>query len=367
MLSLLGVVSRRPINARQRQTHAVDDVLRSVMAAPDSPDFALHPLHGIHEPTTTTPPRRWPSVRRTTSVDIFRDEGALDPVYLHGRGRDLLTTAAGATVEIGVAAMSATVEMIARIVRHIETAPAFAGSSLLAGAPAMSGFRAAVDKVAPDLRAQRDLRYTLLDDVPVATLISGHSLSASGVLGDVTKSGYLPVADQCAGFAIGGLLMTSFEAGDPAVVTGPIAPDLRYKDPLAWHNLKDLPLHAMRRRRRLDVYPHDDSHIELDAMFRDSYVRADGAETIIHEYTLNAVVDANNMIVDSCATPRVLPWQECPHAVASAARITGMTLQQLHFRVRKELYGTSTCTHLNDLLRSTADAVTLISHLDDAA
>jgi hypothetical protein len=37
-----------------------------------------------------------------------------------------------------------------------------------------------------------------------------------------------------------------------------------------------------------------------------------------------------------------------------------MTLAELHFRVRQELCGTSTCTHLNDLLRSVADAAALI-------
>jgi hypothetical protein len=68
----------------------------------------------------------------------------------------------------------------------------------------------------------------------------------------------------------------------------------------------------------------------------------------------------SGVIVESVATPRVLPWQECPGAVASAGRITGMTLQELHFRVRQELSGTSTCTHLNDLLRSIADAEALI-------
>jgi hypothetical protein len=122
---------------------------------------------------------------------------------------------------LGEAGLSATIELVARVVRHVEVTPAVAAVSHLSGAPAMSGFRAAADKAAPQLRQARDLRYTLLDDVPVATLISGHALSASGVLGEYTKSGYLPVADQCAGFATGGLLMTSFEAGDPAVVTGP--------------------------------------------------------------------------------------------------------------------------------------------------
>ncbi|MDT7569754.1 MAG: hypothetical protein QOG76_8378 [Pseudonocardiales bacterium] len=99
-------------------------------------------------------------------------------------------------------------------------------------------------------------------------------------------------------------------------------------------------------------------------MFRDTYVRTDGVETIIHEYTLSATVDADSgLIVDSSATPRVLPWQECPGAVASAERITGMTLRELHFRVRQKLFGTSTCTHLNDLLRSVADAEALIDRV----
>jgi hypothetical protein len=90
-------------------------------------------------------------------------------------------------------------------------------------------------------------------------------------------------------------------------------------------------------------------------------------ETIIHEYTLTAAVDAaTGVIVDSHATPRVLPWQECPGAVASAERITGMTLRDLHFRVRQELFGTGTCTHLNDLLRFVADAAVLMERVRGA-
>jgi hypothetical protein len=333
-----------------------------------SPPFGLHPLHGVHEPTTGNPPRRPRSARRTTSIDMTRDKGSLDPVYLTGRARDLWTDVDGAATELGSATLSATIELIARVVRHVEVTPPIAGVSRLAGAPAMSGFRAAADKVAPELRQARDLRYTLLDDVPVATLISGHALSASNLLGDVAKSGYLPVADQCAGFAAGGLLLTSFEAGDPVIVTGPQAPDLDHDgDPRAWHAIGPLPRHGMRRRRRIDIHEETAGRIGIDAMFRDTYVRTDGVETIIHEYTLAAVVDAaTGVVVDSRATPRVLPWQECPGAVASAARITGMTLQELHFRVRQELFGTSTCTHLNDLLRSVADAEALIHLVKDA-
>jgi hypothetical protein len=327
-----------------------------------SPAFGLHPLHGIHEPTRHTPPRRPGSVRRTSSIDMTREAGSLDPVYLVGRGRDLKTTYDGAATEVGQSRMKATVELVPRVIQHLDIKPAIPGMHLV-GAPAMSGFRAVVDKAAPELRQRRDLRYTLLDDVPVATLISGHALSASGALGNVAKSGYLPVADQCAGFVTGGLLMSSFEAGDPAVVTGPVAPELAgADDPLAWHDLPVLPIHGMRRRRRLDVvHSGDGREVLIDAMFRDTYMRADGQETIVHEYTLAAAVDTESgTILHSSAVPRVLPWQECPGAVASATRITGMKLSELHFRVRQELSGTSTCTHLNDLLRSIADAEALI-------
>jgi len=219
-----------------------------------SPGFPLHPLHGIHNPTTATPPRRPNSVRRTTSIDMTRPEGSLDPVYLTGTGRDLATTRDGEARELGRAGFQATIDMIPRIVRCIEADPAVDGLSRLVGAPAMSGFRAAVDGVAPQLRQHRELLYTLLDDVPVATLISGHALSASGLPGTAGQSGYLPLADQCAGFVTGGLLMTSFTDGDLAIVTGPIAPDIDDpQDDQAWHHMAPLPIHGMRRRRRLDV------------------------------------------------------------------------------------------------------------------
>ncbi|BBZ27348.1 hypothetical protein MMAD_16430 [Mycolicibacterium madagascariense] len=332
------------------------------------PSFGLHPLHGRHEPTTHNPPRRPRSARRTTSIDMTRSDGSLDPVHLSGAARDVWTESDGSATPLATSGLSATIELIARVVRRVEVTPPVDAVSLLCGAPAMSGFRAAADEVAPWLRATRDLRYTLLDDVPVATLISGHALSASGVLEDVATSGYLPVADQCAGFATGGLLMNSFEAGDPVVVTGPEAPDLDHDDdPDAWHPMAELPRHGMRRLRRIDVFDAVDGSIGIDAMFRDTYVRADGVETIIHEYTLDVAVDPETaVILDSRAIPRVLPWQECPGAVASAERIEGMTLSELHFRVRQELSGTSTCTHLNDLLRSVADAGALIGVLQKA-
>jgi len=298
-------------------------------------------------------------------MDLTRTPGAPDPVYLLGRGRDLITAEDGTARVTRTVGLSATVEMMTQVVRHIETDPPTPAVAGLAGAPAMGGFRAAADAAMPELRRARDLLYTLIDDVPGCTLISGHALGASGEI-EAVRTGYLPMADQCAGFVTGGLLMSSFESGEPAIVTGPEAPDLSDPDdPLAWHETGELPVHGMRRARRVDVAARPDvAEIQIDAMFRDAYVRADGVPTIVHEYTLLATVDRDTgRILESRATPRVLPWQECPGAARSAVRITGMTLPELHSRVRRELHGTGTCTHLNDLLRSIADAQSLIDLL----
>ena len=290
-----------------------------------------------------------------------------DPVYLLGRGRDLITAEDGTARVIRTVGLSATVEMLTQVVRRIETDPPTHAVAGLVGAPAMGGFRAAADAAMPELRQARDLLYTLIDDVPGYTLISGHALGASGEM-EAVRTGYLPMADQCAGFVTGGLLMSSFESGEPAIVTGPEVPDLSDPDdPLAWHKTGELPVHGMRRSRRVDVAARPGgADVQIDAMFRDSHVRGDGVPTIVHEYTLLATVErGTGRILESRATPRVLPWQECPGAVQSAARITGMTLPELHSRVRRELHGTGTgtCTHLNDLLRSIADARSLIDLL----
>ncbi len=57
----------------------------------------------------------------------------------------------------------------------------------------------------------------------------------------------------------------------------------------------------------------------------------------------------------SQAVPRVLPWVECPEAVASAGRLVGHTIGTIRQLVGREFRGVTTCTHLNDLLRSVDD------------
>jgi hypothetical protein len=75
----------------------------------------------------------------------------------------------------------------------------------------------------------------------------------------------------------------------------------------------------------------------------------------MHEYLVDAHVDAGGRLAEVVVDPRVLPWQACPGAAASAQRLVGVALADLPARVRAELVGATTCTHLNSTLRSLAD------------
>jgi Protein of unknown function (DUF2889) len=117
----------------------------------------------------------------------------------------------------------------------------------------------------------------------------------------------------------------------------------------------------MRRFRRLDLLPVDAGAADFDAHFRDTHLDGDGVETIVHEYTVVGTVDTSTRtIVSVTANVHVLPWQECPGAIGSAARVEGLTLSELRRRIRGEFVGVSTCTHLNDTLRAIADLGALL-------
>jgi hypothetical protein len=331
----------------------------------------LHPRHGLHEPTSGTPTRLPGSVRRTSTVDMLRPDGLDGPLILAGRGRDLLTDAAGEANTVSEAGMRAVVDFVGgRFVRELSTDPVRPLDALI-GVRASSGFRGRLDEADPHLAGEHDLLYLLLDEVPVTTLISGQAVSAGtseqGMKAEMARQGTMPgragrpgfVAGLCAGFATGGTIMNGIEAtGLPPTVTGPTAPSLvAGDDPDAWHETAPLPPHAMRRARRIDVVPGE--HASVDAFFRDSYVLPDGLETVIHEYTLTA--DIQGGVLTRCeARARVLPWVECPAAVASASRLAGVSLTGLRKHVRDRFTGTTTCTHLNDMLRALEDVPALL-------
>jgi hypothetical protein len=220
------------------------------------------------------------------------------------------------------------------------------------------GFRAAVDRVCDP----GSLDSVLLSELPVVALLSGYGTLYSGrmagELSDRLVRG-LPV-DICAGWARSASMMVHIrEKGEIPAPDGPAVPPADDAD--GWHAMPELAVGTLRRQRLLQRTGDD-----VWAMFRDTYARPDGVVSVLHEYTLTATIgrsgadEADERIVSCEATPRVLPWVECPGAAASAGRLVGQRLDDLRHLVRDDLVGTSTCTHLNALLSSLSQAAELV-------
>jgi hypothetical protein len=289
-------------------------------------------------------------------------------LVLVGAARDLYTSRDDVEV-LGEARMRAEVDLRRSELHTLRTEPERPALRQVLGTGAASGFRGRLLAADPELPAEYSLLHQLLDDIPVTSLISGHSWRNEALL----KGGPIRLGnrrlfgrDNCAGFVDGGTLMAEVDAtGMPPVPTGPAAPSLLTADPWAWHPLDALPPHGMRRARRTDVRSGPDP--QADVLFRDSYVRPDGVETIIHEYTVTVAIDGPSQTVRSIrATPQVLPWVECPAAAASAQRLVGVPLAGLRTLVRATFTGVSTCTHLNDTLRSLEDVPELLAKAEQA-
>jgi hypothetical protein len=325
------------------------------------PASVRHPHHGPHDPAARTPSRLPGSVRRTSSIDMLRPDGMTGDLLLAGRARDICTAGDGSVAHVARASLEMTVAFLSgREVRSISSDPVRPALQALVGARAASGFRSRVADLLPAELQARSLLYLLLDDVPGATLIAGYAVGVAGRADTLSRSGHQLRAGVCAGFRPGGTMMTEIgRTGQAPTVTGPVAPRAGPgDDPQGWHELPSLPPLAMRRRRLLDVIPGP--VVAVHTWFRDTYRSAAGEETVIHEYQVDAQVDPGSWrIVDITATPRVLPWTECPAAAASAGRLAGATLQDLRRDVRTHFTGTSTCTHLNDQLRSLTDVIVL--------
>ncbi|WP_230203051.1 DUF2889 domain-containing protein [Parafrankia discariae] len=283
-----------------------------------------------------------------------------------GRGRDLVTGLDGAASVIAEAMFRFEIAFQGRReILRVETVPEVPALAGLVGVSSTSGFRRHLAEIAPELRTTHPLFAALLDDAPVTSLVSGYATTRMGLVHGNGRI-MLAQADQCAGWARDATIIGSIEDGNgPPMVTGPPAPSVLVPaDPMAWHELAGLPPHGMRRARRLDLLPTGVDELRLDVFFRDSYQSDGGPEAVIHEYEVNAALDSGTLTFTEIeSTPRVLPWVECPLAAASAARLAGTAAADARQVVGTTFRGTSTCTHLNDTLRSLGDVPALVAML----
>jgi DUF2889 family protein len=327
---------------------------------------------GPSDPARSTPARQPGSVRRTSSIDTSRPDGLRSDLVVDARARDLRTGTDGTAGVESEAVLRAQIDGATHKLIAIETTPQVPALGALLGVLVGPGFRRQLDEAVSEERDAGTLLYLLLDDLPGAVLVSGYAMQRAGAFDEIPpervkdmSTEFLSRDDLCAGWAHDATMMVSVRAtGDIPVPIGPPAPVLEPEDdPWSWHAMAPMTPHGMRRRRRLDVLPPlvPGGEHRLDVHFRDSHVDEDGAESVVHEYSVTGMVDgAAGQVVDVTAQAHVLPWMECPGAVGSAHRLAGMPLTELRPWVRRELTGVSTCTHLNDTLRSLADVTVLL-------
>jgi hypothetical protein len=292
------------------------------------------------------PPARVPgSIRRSSHIGVQTTDHGADLV-VHGAVRDVLTDADGT----GRPVASATVDCVVaadRSVSSITSDPAETRLPNLVGTVAHRGWRAAAREVVDD----DSPLSSLLDDVPIALLLSSYGALRQGTL---DLAGVQPLMmrmrNLCAGWAEGATPMRMMDAGLqmplPGVVPAPARSDT---DALATEVRQPLAIGEVRRTRRLDVVPGATTVVHAD--FRDSWCAPTGDVGVLHEYVVSASIGADGVMETIEAEPRVLPYDECALAAASPQRLVGRSIVEVAAHVRATA-GTHTCTHLDDLLRS---------------
>lgn len=317
---------------------------------------------GPQQPVQTWPPLHTGVLRRTSTIDTHPAGTGKSDVELCARDA---VARQGDTVDV-LGQVRVRAHLTDRVIDDIASDAHDRRLAQLVGNRVGPGFRATVGTLLPGEVARASLLHLLLDDWVGASLVSGYGVQHAAITLGIEEKMPPGTADNMAGICSGfapdaSLVAYTRRNGTIPSVHGPVAPPLTSPGDDGLHAVEPLQPHGMRRLRRLDLLPVDAGSAGFDAHFRDSHVDGDGVETIVHEYTVAGSLDMSTRTITSVtADVRVLPWQECPGAIGSAARVEGMTLSELRGRIRGEFVGTSTCTHLNDTLRAIADLDALL-------
>ncbi|PNU03836.1 DUF2889 domain-containing protein [Novosphingobium guangzhouense] len=339
--------------------------------------------------TTTLPPpprstanpapvRAAGSVRRTTSIDVSWPDGLDGQRRFIGAARDLWTPLAG---EDGLVLADARFDARMtedKTITAITADPACDAIARLVGARAGGHLRGLLRDVMPDMVAAAHPLYIVLDDLSGTALVSSFAWSQwhpdwadrlREKLGEERHTQMMAQrVDVCWGLQEGNSGVTGDV--DPEKVANADAGDLRNPaDPLGWHRLADHDGPGFRRARRIDVTRDEEAGvISIDSAFQDSAMRRDGSRVAIHEYRLAARVDAATLEVLSLEPEaRILPFPECPGAIANTRRLIGRNLAEIRGDVLAQLRGPDGCTHLNDALRALADVPALAARIEASA
>jgi hypothetical protein len=320
------------------------------------------------------PARPANSLRRTTSIDVSWPEGTDKPRLFIGRVRDYRTTdpSQPGTV-IGTAEMHAVLEDD-KSIRSIWATPEPARLQEVVGHRAGGHLRMFLREIMPELVDDAVPLYLVLDDLSGSALVSNISwsmwdpslmLDRRANMSDAEFETMMAGrANVCWGLAEGnsGLVFRR----DVKEVAAADAGELRNPaDPEGWHEFAENEGPGFRRARRIDLWRDPASGLlTIDAAFQDSAKKREGGRTAIHEYLLRVTADPETLEVLSLEPEaRILPFPECPGAIANTQRLVGSNLRDIRDQVLRELRGPDGCTHLNDAMRALADVPVLAQNL----
>lgn len=321
-------------------------------------------------PAIPTPARRLGSVRRTSTIDAIWPAGAGTPMHLMGRARDLLSPSDNSTPVVLIEDTLQAVVEPDRTTTSLSASTDRVDLQPLVGVQGGGGSRARVVQLLPGEVAAGTPLYLLLDDLAGATLVSGFAYTHWRKKEEVfdfnspeTKARKISMEGICAGFQKGASAL-GVDGNPPAVHAIQPVPNLvRDGDSWAWHDLIEVNEVSSRRSRRMDVWREGDEYV-IDAFFQDAGTSPAGPRIAVHEYTIQARVNAMSDIVTSIqAVPQVLPFRECPLASVNVGRLVGQPLREFRTIVNEQLPGIDGCTHMNDALRALAEVPVLVAQI----
>ncbi|MCK9541256.1 MAG: DUF2889 domain-containing protein [Novosphingobium sp.] len=319
----------------------------------------------IRSPVGTTPPRRPGSVRRTMSIDVHWPDGPTAAGHYLGRCRDVLTREAGSPPEL---LGEAEVNVIAadRELRAVSATPTPPRLQQLVGVRAGGHLRNALAETVPEEKAAGTPLYLVLDDMAGTTLVSRWAFSQwreDWMSLAMTPSMRPKMEGVCIGFRPGGGAVDEDGRSQPGQNATRVVPLPDPADPDGWHELPVFDGVNFRRARRIDVW-REGGEIVVESHFQDTSSAPDGGDRCaIHEYLLNARIGEDGTVRVLEALPGTLPYASCRAAPANNEVLIGTHARQLRDVVLERLKFTGGCTHLNDMLRSLAEAPVLADYL----
>ncbi|MFA7554838.1 MAG: DUF2889 domain-containing protein [Spongiibacteraceae bacterium] len=324
----------------------------------------------LPNPRGHSPLRKPNSFRRTTSIDVTWPTGRTGGVEIQGLGRDSITPDKSNTpIELSFDELYLELDHQKNIQR-IRSTPALAILQKLAGVNALGELRSMLNTLLFDQRTAGAPLYQILNDVTGCMVAADWAWASR-------KESFEPEARAqrieslskmegvCTGFSPNSSALHT-DGTYQAIMAADVIPLAHPQDPEGWHALppnQEGDKASFRRARRIDLWL-DSSDIYVESTFQDSASTEAGGRKAVHEYTVVATFDRNEHKLQSIkAIPHILPFPECPAAVANLQRLVGVSAVELREEVSRNLRKVHGCTHLNDAARALAETPTLFKKL----